>query len=844
MKTIIKLFSILTIFQLFFGGCGEVRNSNEAPVDIEITTAPALSEVTAVPNPDKDTSPNYTFSSTEVGTIEYGGSCSAGITSAAIGSNTITLNALSEGTYSDCTIIVTDTFGNVSKTLTISSFEIDTTSPTVSEVTAVTDPTNDTTPNYTFSSNEAGTITYGGSCSSSTTSAVASNNTITLKGASSDELADNTTYSDCTVTVTDAAGNVSSSRTISSFEVDTNAPTLAEVTAVKNPTNDTTPNYSFSSSQSGTATYGGSCRSDNTSITASDNITITLEGTSGNLAEDNYTDCTITVRDNASNDSVTLNISFFKIDTTAPTVTSTSPSNSDNITSPSSSISVTFSESMDNISTNTNTSCDKTLQLSLDGFSNCIQMSSSTPSSNSDNTTFTLAPSDNLSFYSTYKIKVTTGARDLAGNNLASDNTTANGFTTRYWTRQLGTSYAEEGRGVVRDSSNNIYVTGGTYGGLDSNTSSGGQDIFLVKYNSDAEKQWTQQLGSSSNDTGRGVAVDSSNNIYVTGVTAGSLDGNTHLGDQDIFLVKYADNGTKLWSTQYGTSASDIAHGVAVHSSSIYVTGETRGGLDNNTNSGDKDIFLVKYSAAGAREWTRQLGTASADVGYGVAVDSTDGYILVTGSTGASLDSQDHSGNSDIFLVKYHYNGTKQWTKQLGTASQDVAYGLTVDSNRDIFITGFTKGNAWNVSGYNDNVSNQGNSDVFLVKYEYDNSSLHWTELLATTSSNKAEEGRSVTVDNSTSSNFLYLTGLTEGALQGSNLGNYDVFLAKYTIGGSSQWSRQMGTSSGEQGYGVTVDSSGYIYVVGNTGGDLDNNTNSGLQDVFLFKYADNGTKQ
>ena len=196
MKTIIKLFSFLSIFQLIFAGCGEIRNSNEVPVDIEISTAPALAEVTAVPNPDKDTSPNYTFSSTEVGTIEYGGSCSAGITSAAIGGNTITLNALSEGTYSDCTIVVIDTFGNVSETLTISPFEIDTTSPTVREVTAVTDPTNDTTPDYTFSSNEAGTITYGGSCASNTTSAVASNNTIALKGSSSDELADNSTYSD------------------------------------------------------------------------------------------------------------------------------------------------------------------------------------------------------------------------------------------------------------------------------------------------------------------------------------------------------------------------------------------------------------------------------------------------------------------------------------------------------------------------------------------------------------------------------------------------------------------------------------------------------------------------
>ncbi len=67
---------------------------------------------------------------------------------------------MSEATYSNCTIKVTDTFGNVSETLTISPFEIDTTSPTVSEVKAVTDPTNDTTPDYIFSSTEAGTITY------------------------------------------------------------------------------------------------------------------------------------------------------------------------------------------------------------------------------------------------------------------------------------------------------------------------------------------------------------------------------------------------------------------------------------------------------------------------------------------------------------------------------------------------------------------------------------------------------------------------------------------------------------------------------------------------------------
>ena len=73
----------------------------------------------------------------------------------------------------------------------------DTTAPTLAEVTAVTTPTNDTTPNYTFSSDEAGTIIYGGSCSSITTSAISGNNTITLVALSDG------TYSNCTITVTD-----------------------------------------------------------------------------------------------------------------------------------------------------------------------------------------------------------------------------------------------------------------------------------------------------------------------------------------------------------------------------------------------------------------------------------------------------------------------------------------------------------------------------------------------------------------------------------------------------------------------------------------------------------------
>ena len=88
-------------------------------------------------------------------------------------------------------------------------------------------------------------------------------------------------------------------------------------------------------------------------------------------------------------------------------------------------------------------------------------------------------------------------------------------------------------------------MTGSTQGGLDGNSNAGLGDIFVVKYNSSGTKQWTKQLGSSSNDYARGISIDSSGTIYVTGGTGGGLDGNTNAGGEDSFLIKYNSSGTK-----------------------------------------------------------------------------------------------------------------------------------------------------------------------------------------------------------------------------------------------------------------------------------------------------------
>ena len=177
-----------------------------------------------------------------------------------------------------------------------------------------------------------------------------------------------------------------------------------------------------------------------------------------------------------------------------------------------------------------------------------------------------------------------------------------NSSGTKQWTKQLGTEEYDEARGVAADSSGNVYVVGGTKGRLNGISNSGRTDAFMIKYNSSGTRQWTKQLGSASTDAANGVATDSSGNVYVAGVTYGGLDGNSK-GNSDLFVVKYNSSGTKEWTKQLGTEEYDEARGVATDSSgNVYLTGGTKGGLDGNTSAGNTDLFVVKYNSSGTKQ--------------------------------------------------------------------------------------------------------------------------------------------------------------------------------------------------------------------------------------------------
>ena len=230
------------------------------------------------------------------------------------------------------------------------------------------------------------------------------------------------------------------------------------------------------------------------------------------------------------------------------------------------------------------------------------------------------------------------------------------------WTKQWGESSYDFGLGITADSSGNIYVTGFTGSSLDGNTNAGWSDIFLTKYSSSGVKQWTTQWGGSSNDFGYSITADSSGNVYVTGSTGSSLNGNTNAGNSNIFLTKYSSSGVKQWTTQWGGSDFEGGYGITADSSSnIYVTGYTLSSLDGNTNAGGEDIFLTKFidgyelllkSSIGGSTIQDKNGTSFVkDTNITLTATPLDGYKFTSWSDYNTTNPRVITISSDINLT-------------------------------------------------------------------------------------------------------------------------------------------------------------------------------------------------
>ena len=292
----------------------------------------------------------------------------------------------------------------------------------------------------------------------------------------------------------------------------------------------------------------------------------------------------------------------------------------------------------------------------------------------------------------------------------------------------LGGAGNDTGTGIVVGPAGNAYVTGQT----DSNNfptatayqaSYGGQgDAFVTKLilsGASVTLGYSTYLGGTNADQANGIALDRSNNVYVTGITsstdfplAGPLQGALPGGTgQHVFVSKLDDTGSKLvYSTYLGGSGIDTARAIAVDSSGVaHVTGYTTSSnfpMANpiqNTYAGNTDAFLVKLNPMGCGlAFSTYLGGKATDEGTSVAANAA-GDSFITGVTGSNdfpvmnaLQGTTH-GNNDAILAKVPAfsapstcvspNSITFPAQEVSTASSAMTVTLTNGGSADLSVT-------------------------------------------------------------------------------------------------------------------------------------------------------------
>jgi YD repeat-containing protein len=415
---------------------------------------------------------------------------------------------------------------------------------------------------------------------------------------------------------------------------------------------------------------------------------------------------------------------------------------------------------------------------------------------------------------------------------------------TLSYSTYLGGTGNDYGFGIKVDSMGCAYVAGW---GNSSNfptanafqsTLAGGNDVFVTKFTAAGNALvYSTYLGGSGNDLAYGIAVDSSGCAYVTGFTGSSNFPTanpyqaTYKGS-DVFVTKFTAAGNALvYSTFLGGTNIEYGYGVEVDSSGCaYVTGYTASSnfpsanAFQGTNSGNKDVFVTKFTAAGtALVYSTYLGGSSDDYGQGIAVDSS-GCAYVIGRTSSSNFPSANAfqgtrpGNKDVFVTKFTASGTAlSYSTYLGGSNDDEGYGIAVDSSGCTYVTGYTKStNFPTANAFQGTIGTY--NDAFVTKFTAAGNALSYSTYLG---GNGGDTGYGIAAD---SSGCAYVTGYTwslnfptANAIQGSRSGSQDAFVTKFAAAGNTLvYSTYLG-GGGEYGQAIAIDSQLSAYVTGYT---------------------------
>ncbi len=335
------------------------------------------------------------------------------------------------------------------------------------------------------------------------------------------------------------------------------------------------------------------------------------------------------------------------------------------------------------------------------------------------------------------------------------------------WAQKIGSTGDDYGLGIVLGTNDSIIITGYFSGapniidfdpktaGTTGVASAGQTDGFVAKYDSAGNYQWVRRIAGTLSEYVWGVALDTSENIFITGYHNSTnvtfedpeapVQTITSAAPADIYFAKYNHGGICQYAKVFAGGATSNVVGQAIGvdaNNDIYITGSFVGTCDfdagagtaNLTASVNTDAFLAKYANDGTYIWVRAFGGNSTTMNQNDNAYSLDftasGNIIIGGhfwGTGIFGSQQVTPQGSTVaaFFTSYTPSGNCNWVKAIsgvGTSNQAQIYATDIDDEQNILVTGRFLGNAVDFDGstafYNVASSPGSANDIFLAKYD------------------------------------------------------------------------------------------------------------------------------
>jgi len=416
----------------------------------------------------------------------------------------------------------------------------------------------------------------------------------------------------------------------------------------------------------------------------------------------------------------------------------------------------------------------------------------------------------------------------------------------------LGGSGFEEGAGIAVDAFGNAYVAGDTNSadfpttlGAFQPTLGATQDAFVTKLSPLGNTLiYSTFLGGSSDDVGRGIALDASGDAYVTGQTNSTNFPTTlaafqqaRAGARDAFVTELNAQGSGLlYSTFLGGPEEDGGLAIAWSpAGTANVTGYTVStnfpttlGAFQTSKAGRADIFVTKLNVLGTGLlYSTYVGGSADDVGTGIAVDASDNPYVIGYTTSENYPTTVGAlqptigGLFDGLVTKLNPLGTALvYSTYLGGTQSDSGQGIVVDASGTAYLAGYTRSTDFPSTPAAFQPANAGGYDIFVAKLNPLGNALTYSTYIGGSGDDQAY---AIAVD---ASGSAYLTGFTfnstdfptVSAFQTANAGGFDAFVAKLNpLGAALDYSSYLGGNLEDLGFGIAVDVSGNAYVTGRT---------------------------